>query len=86
MIRLFYLDRKEDASGISGTGKVAEGVEFSNGVCVVQWLTHTSSTNIYQNMKQVESIHGHGGSTKIVIVREFDDEMKPVRRRRKKES
>ena len=30
-MRRFYLQRDEDATGISGTGKVAEGILFSTG-------------------------------------------------------
>lgn len=65
--RAFHLERVEDESGVSGTGRVAEGFEFSDGTTVVRWLSHTPSTNIYPNMKQVEQIHGHGGKTRIVF-------------------
>jgi hypothetical protein len=66
-MRVFHFERINDVSGVSGTGRVAEGVEFSDGTCVVRWLTVTSSTCVYDNFKQMESIHGHGGSTKIVF-------------------
>lgn len=65
-MRRFHLERVEDASGVSGEGRVAEGVEFSDGVCVINWLTHTSCTGIYRNVKQLELIHGHGGKTIVV--------------------
>lgn len=35
-IRRFIL-RSEDVSGTSGTGVVAEGVEFSNGQVAIHW-------------------------------------------------
>ena len=35
----FDVVRNADESGVSGTGKVIEGVVFSNGQCVVHWLT-----------------------------------------------
>ena len=38
-MRHFYLDRHEDATGISGTGVVAQGVEFDNGKVALTWLT-----------------------------------------------
>ena len=39
----FWLERFEDENGISGVGRVAEGVVFSNGWCAMTWLTeHTS--------------------------------------------
>lgn len=65
-MRLFHLLRKEDVHGISGTGIVAEGCEFTNGrVCLV-WLTATSSISIFDNIKELEEIHGHEGRTVIV--------------------
>ncbi len=65
-VRVFYLDREEDVSGVSGTGRVAEGIEFSNGKVMLHWPSASPSTNIYENMKQMLKIHGHGGSLKVV--------------------
>ena len=31
----FWLEKIEDESGISGVGRVAEGVDFSNGRCAM---------------------------------------------------
>jgi len=67
-MRRFQLHRDEDETGISGTGIVAEGVEFSNGTVAFTWLTHQHCVNIYSSMKTVEEIHGHGGKTRIVYV------------------
>ena len=66
-MRLFYLQRDIDESGVSGTGKVAEGVIFSDGKCAMRWLTETASTAFYDSLKDVELIHGHGGKTKVRI-------------------
>lgn len=63
--RLFVLERTEDVSGTSGTGVVAEGVEFSNGTCVLHWLTQLQSVAIYDNLRVLESVHGHDGHTKV---------------------
>jgi hypothetical protein len=70
-IRTFHLYRVEDESGVSGTGKVAEGVEFTTGRCAVNWLTEFGCCSVYDNIKAVEAVHGHGGKTRIV----FDDEV-----------
>jgi hypothetical protein len=35
-MRLFLLIRNEDVSGVSGTGIVAEGVEFSDGTVAMR--------------------------------------------------
>jgi hypothetical protein len=73
-MRRFYLKRIEDESGVSGSGRVAEGVEFSDGACALNWLTHTSCTGVYKNIKQLQSIHGHGGKTVV----EWKDEAEDV--------
>ena len=66
--RRFYLMRKEDISGVSGTGKVAEGIEFENGMCALSFSSAYPHANIYANMRAVEEVHGHGGATEIVFV------------------
>lgn len=68
-MRRFHFLRLEDASGVSGCGKVAEGVVFSNGKVALEWLSKHSSTNLYDSLDDVEYIHGHEGRTKII----FDD-------------
>lgn len=71
-MRRFYLDRKEDATGISGTGRVVEGVVFSNGLVALTWfnprIAQWTSVSLYPDMDVVEQIHGHGGKTEIVWV------------------
>lgn len=66
MMKTFYLDRKVDESGVSGTGIVAEGVQFSDGTCVVHWLTRTASVAIYPNIDDLIEVHGHDGNTEII--------------------
>lgn len=67
-MRRFYLQRNEDETGVSGEGIVGEGVEFTNGGCVMEWKTEFTSICIYENIKALEAIHGHGGKTKVVWV------------------
>ena len=66
-MRLFQLVRDEDVTGVSGTGVVAEGVEFSGGVVVLQWLTKWPTSVVFHDrgIESVEAIHGHGGATRI---------------------
>lgn len=73
-MRTFILYRVTDVSGVSGTGVVAEGVEFSDGVCVCRWMTATATTTIYASIQDVKSIHGHDGATKII----FEDDLEPT--------
>jgi hypothetical protein len=64
-LRRFYLVRNEDETRISGTGVVAEGLEFSDGSCVMHWLTDPGSIAIYKNIDDLIVIHGHGGKTTV---------------------
>lgn len=63
MAKRFILDRKEDETGTSGIGVVAEGVMFENGKAALCWLTERSSVAIYDTMADLIEIHGHGGKT-----------------------
>ena len=62
----FHLQRDEDASGISGTGIVAEGIVFNTGKVALSWLSNLNSIAIYNSIEDVAAIHGHGGKTKVV--------------------
>lgn len=64
----FYLERTVDPAGISGLGKIAEGVVFPNGKVVMRWLTQFSSICIYESVGDVLSIHGHNGTTTLVFI------------------
>jgi len=66
-IEHFYLLRKEDQSGVSGTGIVARGVVLPSGHCVMEWLTFTSSIAIYKNINDLIEIHSHGGKTQVIM-------------------
>lgn len=68
-IRLFELHRETDASGVSGTGVVAEGACFSDGICAMRWLTATASTAVYDTPETLNAIHGHGGFTKMKLIK-----------------
>ena len=67
-LRRFYLNRSEDVSGNSGTGRIANGVQFPDGVCVIRWIGKTPTTTIYNNIKHLEQLHGHEGKTKVVWI------------------
>lgn len=68
--RLFKLMRSHDPSKVSGTGLVAEGVEFSDGVVALRWLSGHPTTTIYNCIEDVVLIHGHGGASRIVYLDE----------------
>ena len=66
--RLFLLRRLEDESGVSGTGIVAEGAEFSTGKVVLNWITDVSSVAVYDSLEELIAIHGHDGKTIVVWI------------------
>lgn len=66
-MRLFELHRKEDETGISGTGRVAQGVVFDDGTVSMRWLTEYRSTCFYESIEHAIRIHGHNGKTDIVF-------------------
>ncbi len=68
-LRVFQLLRDEDPSGVSGVGRVAVGVVFPSGKVVLEWLGSHSTFGIYDDLRRVEHIHGHGGKTRIVFTR-----------------
>ena len=66
-MKVFYLNRVEDESGISGTGRVAQGFIFDNGKVCVTWLSDHPSVTVYDNIGEVHAIHGHGGKTEVIM-------------------
>ncbi len=68
-MRFFELIRDEDISGVSGIGLVAVGVVFPSGKVVVEWLGSRNTFGIYDDLADVEHIHGHGGKTRVVFMR-----------------
>lgn len=65
-MRTFTLQRSEDETGVSGTGTVAEGVEFSDGRVALRWIVGDhKSTVVWDSIECVTAIHGHNGKTKV---------------------
>lgn len=69
-MRRFTLERDEDVSGVSGTGTVAEGVEFTDGSVALVWNTgpHKSTVVWPRGIQSVVAIHGHDGKTRVVFL------------------
>lgn len=64
--RRFVLDRNVDVSGVSGTGVVAEGVEFSDGVVCMHWTSQwPSSVVFYEGLEGLLAVNGHDGRTVV---------------------
>lgn len=67
-MRRFVLRRHEDVTGLSGTGDVAQGCVFDDGVAVVRWMTDWPTSVVWHDRgaDAIEHIHGHGGKTEVV--------------------
>lgn len=76
-MRTFHVYRDEDVSGISGTGLIAEGVLFSNGKVVTNWLSMHKIVEFSDSMAEWQAVHGHDGKTRVV----WDDEVLPEGKR-----
>lgn len=68
----FILRRTEDISGISGSGDVADGVEFAKADFVVLCWRETARTKpsitVFNSIEAMLEVHGHAGLTKVVWV------------------
>ena len=64
-MRRFRIDRYEDPTGVSGTGCVAQGCVFHDGVVVIRWMGDTPTTTIHTNIESVEQILLHGGGSQL---------------------
>jgi hypothetical protein len=64
--RLFSLVRTDDVSGVSGTGRVADGVQWPDGTVTFRWRTAKATTVMAASIEDVQEIHGHDGRTKVV--------------------
>lgn len=62
----FGLIRDHDVTGISGTGRVADGTLWPDGTVSVRWRGDRPSIVHWDALADVERVHGHGGHTRIV--------------------
>lgn len=69
-LRRFLLMRREDLSGISGTGIVLVGVEFPDGKVAIQWQRKAEGQKdalpqTYASVNDMIAVHGHDGRAGI---------------------
>lgn len=69
-MRCFQLHRDTDVSGVSGTGVVAEGVEFSDGTVALRWTSEWPTSVVFHDrgLDSLDAVHGHNGTTRIVWI------------------
>lgn len=80
-MRRFVMHRPHDASGVSGTGLVLEGVLFSTGVVVIHWLTPPprGSISVFDSLEQFLGIHVRPHPTnEAFLVFEDGERLAPV--------
>lgn len=64
--RRFVLRRTVDITGVSGTGDVAEGVEWSDGTVALRWRGKWATTVVWDyGLDALLAVHGHNGSTVV---------------------
>lgn len=66
-MKLFYLERKDGGSGVPATGRVAEGVIFTDGSVVLKWTVpyKPKSTVLYNSINDAIDIHGSGATPEL---------------------
>jgi hypothetical protein len=80
--RPFILARHEDPSGISGTGIVAEGVQWTGGAVTLHWLTDWESFADWPGgIDHILAVHGHQGATVCRWLDETEPKDNPERER-----
>jgi len=67
-LKQFYLDRKDDISGVSGTGIIGHGVILPSGRAVMEWTTKYRSIAIYDSIDEIQMLHAHKGKTELIYV------------------
>lgn len=59
--RTFHIVRHKDESGISGTGRVLNGVVFPDGLCIIRWCSSNPEANpsigIYDSFEDFKYFH-----------------------------
>lgn len=66
--RRFALMRDVDISAVSGTGAVADGVQFADGSVALRWRGEHPCTSVWPDVAAVVAVHGHAGSTRVAWI------------------
>ncbi|MFF6844634.1 hypothetical protein ACFY8X_38590 [Streptomyces tanashiensis] len=72
--RRFHLQRHTDISGVSGCGRVADGIQWPDGTATIRWRGNRPSTVTWNTLDDALHIHGHGGATELI----WDDPPTPT--------
>lgn len=57
--KMFYMIRRTDETGVSGTGIVLYGAVFPDGITVIHWCTKkkVNCTSVFNNFEDFKYIH-----------------------------
>lgn len=64
--RRFQLHRSTDVTNVSGTGIVADGIQWPDGTISIRWRGDRPSVVFWQRAEDALHVHGHAGSTQIM--------------------
>ncbi len=76
-LRRFYVLRVADPTGVSGTGRIVEGVIFPDGTTVLKWRLPTSSLVVFESFEEFQEIYLHKHhlcNTFVLVDKETEDE------------
>jgi len=70
----FFMERREDETGISATGRVLEGVLWQNDQVTVQWRPPMSTITVYKDFDTFMKIHvtSHPSCNVVVFIDEIE--------------
>lgn len=74
-VRTFTVERRNDESGVSGTGIVVEGAEFGDGRVVVRWTGDIGSLVIWNSLFDFMAINIQSHPTNKTIIRFSDGQV-----------
>lgn len=64
--RRFHLQRAIDITGASGTGRVADGIQWPDGTVSIRWRGERPSVVFWGSIDDAEQVHGRGGASRII--------------------
>lgn len=71
-MKVYRMERKNDVTGFSGTGHVADVVEFDDGTTVIHWRGEFASTVVWDAIAKAIKVHGHDGATRFAEIIQID--------------
>jgi hypothetical protein len=77
-VKIFYVNRSEDATDVGGTAQLAVGVVFPDGLVVVRCHTKRGSILVYNSIEDLKTSHLNHVATKTTWVDSIELPWGPV--------